>query len=59
VRRKGCVAEHRDLARGWLVVNPFGVTEPRVGWKRAPLPVVASHCLVMISLFPALIVELE
>jgi hypothetical protein len=41
------------------VVNPFGVTEPTVGWKRAPLPVVASHCLILISLFSALIVELE
>ena len=24
-------------ARGWLVVNPLGVAEPTVGWKRAPL----------------------
>ena len=28
-------------ARGWLVVNPLGVPEPTVGWKRAPLSVVA------------------
>ena len=28
-------------AQGWLVVNPLGVTEPTVGWKRAPLSVVA------------------
>jgi hypothetical protein len=28
-------------ARGWLVVNPLGVAEPTVGWKRAPLSVVA------------------
>jgi hypothetical protein len=41
------------------VVNPFGVNEPMVGWKRAPLPVVASHFLVLISIFPALVVELE
>jgi hypothetical protein len=41
------------------VVNLFGVTEPMVGWKGAPLPVVASHCLILISLFSALIVELE
>jgi hypothetical protein len=25
------------------VVNPFGVAEPTVGWKRAPLSAVASH----------------
>jgi hypothetical protein len=25
----------------WLVVNPSGVTEPTVGWKRARLSVVA------------------
>jgi hypothetical protein len=31
------------------VVNPLGVTEPMVGWKRAPLPVVASRYLVLIS----------
>jgi hypothetical protein len=29
-------------ARGWLVVNPLGVTTPTVGWKRAPLSAVAS-----------------
>ena len=28
--------------RGWLVVNPFGVSTPTVGWKRAPLSAVAS-----------------
>ena len=28
-------------ARGWLVVNPLGVDEPTVGWKRAPLLAVA------------------
>jgi hypothetical protein len=28
-------------ARGWLVVNPLGVAEPTVGWKRVPLSVVA------------------
>jgi hypothetical protein len=28
-------------ARGWLVVNPVGVATPTVGWKRAPLSVVA------------------
>jgi hypothetical protein len=27
-------------AWGWLVVNPLGVVEPIVGWKRAPLSVV-------------------
>jgi hypothetical protein len=31
------------LSRGWLVVNPFGVTEPTVGWKRAPLSTIASN----------------
>jgi hypothetical protein len=25
------------------VVNPFGVAEPTVGWKRAPLSAVALH----------------
>jgi hypothetical protein len=25
----------------WLVVNPFGVAEPTVGWKRTPLSAVA------------------
>jgi hypothetical protein len=29
-------------ARGWLVVNPFGVATPMVGWKRAPLSAVIS-----------------
>ena len=29
-------------ARGWLVVNPLGVAEPTVGWKQAPLSVVAT-----------------
>ena len=28
--------------RGWLVVNPFGVATPTVGWKRAPLSAVPS-----------------
>jgi hypothetical protein len=28
-------------AQGWLVVNPLGVIEPTVGWKRAPLSAVA------------------
>ena len=28
------------LAQGWIVVNPFRVVEPTVGWKRAPLSVV-------------------
>jgi hypothetical protein len=41
------------------VVKLFGVIEPMVGWKWEPLLVVASHCLVMISIFPALVVELE
>jgi hypothetical protein len=31
------------------VVNPLGVTEPMVGWKRAPFPAVTSRCLVLIS----------
>jgi hypothetical protein len=30
------------LAQGWLVVNPFGVATPTVGWKRAPLSTVPS-----------------
>jgi hypothetical protein len=29
-------------ARGWLVVNPFGVATPTVGRKRAPLSAVAT-----------------
>jgi hypothetical protein len=33
------------------VVNPLGVTEPMVGWKRAPLPAVTSRYLVLISVF--------
>jgi hypothetical protein len=45
------ISEHRGLARGWLVVNPLGVTEPMVGWKQAPLSAVASHYLVLISIF--------
>ena len=28
-------------SRGWLVVNPLGIDEPTVGWKRAPLSAVA------------------
>ena len=39
------ISKHRGLAWGWLVVNPIGITKPTVGWKRAPLSVVAS-CLV-------------
>jgi hypothetical protein len=35
--------KHRGPARGWPVVNPIGITEPMVGWKRAPLSAVASH----------------
>jgi hypothetical protein len=39
-------------ARGWLVVNPLGVTTPTVGWKRAPLSAVASIAEVfLISVF--------
>ena len=30
-------------AQGWLVVNPFRIAEPTVGWKRAPLSAVASN----------------
>jgi hypothetical protein len=41
------------------VVNPLGVAEPMVGWKHAPLSIVASCYLVMISIFPALRIELE
>jgi hypothetical protein len=33
------------------VVKPLGVTEPMVGWKRAPLSAVASRYLVLISVF--------
>jgi hypothetical protein len=33
------------------VVNPFGVTEPTVGWKRAPLSAVASHLVFLISVY--------
>jgi hypothetical protein len=36
---------------GWLVVNPLGVTEPKVGWKQEPFPAVASHYLFLISVF--------
>ena len=35
-------------ARGWLVVNPLGVTTPMVGWKRAPLSAVASIAKVIL-----------
>jgi hypothetical protein len=35
-------------ARGWLVLNPLGVTTPTVGWKRAPLSVVASIAEVIL-----------
>jgi hypothetical protein len=28
-------------AQGWLLVNPLGVVEPTVGWKRAPLSAIA------------------
>ena len=35
-------------ARGWLVVNPLGVTTPMVGWKRAPLSAVASIAEVIL-----------
>jgi hypothetical protein len=31
------------------VVNLFGVTEPMVRWKRAPLSAVASHLVDLIS----------
>jgi hypothetical protein len=31
------------------VVNLFGVTEPMVGWKRAPLSAVASRLVDLIS----------
>jgi hypothetical protein len=31
------------------VVNPLGVTDPMVGWKRSPLPTFSSHYLVLIS----------
>jgi hypothetical protein len=43
--------KHRGLARGWLVVNPFGVTEPMVGWKRAPLSTVVSRLVFPISVY--------
>jgi hypothetical protein len=33
------------------VVNLLGVSEPMVGWKRAPLLVVASRYLILISIF--------
>jgi hypothetical protein len=33
------------------VVNLFGVTEPTVGWKRAPLSAVASHLVFLISAY--------
>ena len=33
-------------ARGWLVVNPFGVATPTVGRKRAPLSGVASIAII-------------
>ena len=33
-------------ARGWLVVNPLGVAEPTVGWKRAPLSAVAPFLVL-------------
>ena len=35
-------------ALGWLVVNPVGVATPTVGWKRAPLSVVASIAEVIL-----------
>ena len=35
-------------AQGWLVVNPVGVATPTVGWKRAPLSVVASIAEVIL-----------
>jgi hypothetical protein len=41
------------------VVNPFGVTEPMVGWKWETLSVVASRYLVLISIFHGLCVGLE
>jgi hypothetical protein len=50
-RRKYAISKHRGLARGWPVVNLLGVTEPMVGWKRAPLSTVASRLLVLISVF--------
>jgi hypothetical protein len=33
------------------VVNPFGVTEPMVGWKRAALSVVLSRLVFLISVY--------
>ena len=42
-------------ARGWLVVNPLGVTMPMVGWKRAPLSVVASIAEVIFDKYFAYI----
>jgi hypothetical protein len=33
------------------VVNPFGVTEPTIGWKRAPLSEVATHLVFLISVY--------
>jgi hypothetical protein len=41
LENKDIVSQHRGLSSGWLVVNPLGFPEPTVGWKRAPLLVVA------------------
>ena len=38
-------------ARGWLVVDPLGVTKPTVGWKRTPLSAVMSHLVFLISVY--------
>ena len=45
------LSEHRGIAQGWPVVNRLGVTEPIVEWKKKPLLAVASHVLVLISVF--------
>ena len=57
--KKYSIADNHGVAQRWLVVTPFGVTDPMVGWKWALPSVVASRYLVLISIFPVLCVELE
>jgi hypothetical protein len=45
------ISKHRVLARGRLVVNPFGLTKPTVAWKQAPLSAVASRLVFLISVY--------
>jgi hypothetical protein len=40
-RQRDAVSEHRGLSSGVASGKSVGVTEPTVGWKRAPLSVVA------------------